>query len=132
MQGQRDCAHFTGEDFSIASTEPQGLSARFLVDLTKEGAGSEEESDERPSKTVAKRWQRSKEVTEETVPGVASVQARAPARREAGREFQALGHVEQKDRSPTVFSLKVGTAKEGKSDDLRARTGVKSLISSVR
>jgi len=38
------------------------------------------------------------------VPGVASVQARAPARREGGR---ALGPDEQKDRSPTVFNLKV-------------------------
>jgi len=36
------------------------------------------------------------------VPGVASVQERAPARREGGREFQALGPDEQKDRSPTV------------------------------
>jgi len=30
----------------------------------------------------------------------------------------------RKDRSPTVFNLKVGTAKVGKSDDLKARTGV--------
>ena len=58
------------------------------------------------------------------MPGVASVQARAPARREGGREFQALGPDEQKDRSPTVFNLKVGTAKVGFSDDLKARTGV--------
>ena len=80
--------------YFIASTEPQGLSARFLVDLTTVGAGSEEESGKRPSKTVDKRWQ-PKEVTEETVPGVASVQARVPARRKAGREFQALGPDEQ-------------------------------------
>jgi len=39
----------------------------------------------------------------ETDPGVASIQARAPARREGGREFQALGPDEQNDRSPTVF-----------------------------
>jgi len=58
------------------------------------------------------------------VPGVASVQARAPEQREGGREFQALGPDEQKDRSPTVFNLKVCRAKEGKSDDLKARTGV--------
>jgi len=58
------------------------------------------------------------------VPGVASVQASEPARREDGREFQALVPDEQKDRSPTVFNLKVGTAKVGKSDDLKARTGV--------
>jgi len=56
--------------------------------------------------------------------GVASVQVRAPARREGGREFQALGRDAQKDRSPTAFNLKVGTAKLGKSDDLKARTGV--------
>jgi len=41
------------------------------------------------------------------VPGVASVQARVPARREDGREFQALGLDAQMDRSPTVFNLKV-------------------------
>jgi len=58
------------------------------------------------------------------VPGVASVQARAPARREGGREFQVLGSDAQKDWSPTVFNLKVGTAKVGSSDDLKARTGV--------
>jgi len=46
-----------------------------------------------------------------TVPGVASVQARAPARREDRREFQALGPDAQRDRSPTVFNLKVDTAK---------------------
>ena len=66
------------------------------------------------------------------MPGVASVQARAPARREGGREFQALGPAEQKDRSPTVFNLKDGTAKVGKSDDLNVRTGIKSLSSSVK
>jgi len=58
------------------------------------------------------------------VPGVASVQDRAPARREGGREFQVLGPDAQKDRSPTVFNLKVGTAKVGLSDDLRDRKGV--------
>ena len=56
--------------------------------------------------------------------GVASVQARAIARREGGREFQVLGPDEQKDRSPTVFNLKVGTAKVGESEDLKARTGL--------
>jgi len=35
----------------------------------------------------------------ETVPGVASVQAMASARREGGREFQALGPDARKDRS---------------------------------
>jgi len=39
------------------------------------------------------------------VPGVESVQARAPARREGGREFQNLGPDEQKDWSPTVFDV---------------------------
>jgi len=57
------------------------------------------------------------------VPGVASVQARAPALREGGREFQALGPDAQKDRSPTVFNLKVGTAKVGLLDDRKARRG---------
>jgi len=43
------------------------------------------------------------------VPGVASVQAKAPARREDGREFQALGPDEQKDRSATVFNYSVNS-----------------------
>jgi len=47
----RETAHYLLEvDFSIASTEPQGLSARFLNDLRTAVAGSEEESDEKPSK----------------------------------------------------------------------------------
>jgi len=62
----------------------------------------------------------SSEAVEETVPGVESVQTWAPAR----REFQALGPDAQKDRSPAVFNLKVGTAKVGFSDDAKARTGV--------
>jgi len=66
------------------------------------------------------------------VPRVASVQAGAPARRKGGREFQALDPDAQKDRSPTVFNLKVGTANEGLSDDLKARAGVQSLSSSAR
>jgi len=62
------------------------------------------------------------EIAAKTVPGVASVQA--PARREGGREFQALGPDAQKNRSPVVFNLKLGTAKVGESDDLKARTGI--------
>jgi len=59
-----------------------------------------------------------------TVPGVASIQATAPARREGGRECQARGPDAQKDRSPTVFIVIVDTAKIGRSDDLEARAGV--------
>jgi len=70
---------------------------------------------------VAKRKQQSRA---ETVPGVTSVQARAPARRESGREFQALGPEAQTDRSLTVFNLKAGTAEVEKSDDLKARKWV--------
>jgi len=58
-----------------------------------------------------------------TVPGVAPLQARAPARRECGSEFQSLGTTEQKDRSPTVFNLKFGTVRVGVSDDRNARAG---------
>ncbi len=58
------------------------------------------------------------------MPEVASVQAKATARREDEREFQALGPAEQKDRSPTVSSLKSGAAKVGKSDDLKARDSI--------
>jgi len=54
------------------------------------------------------------------VPGVASVQALAPARTEDEREFHALGTDAQKDWSSTVFNLKVGTAKVGNSNDLNA------------
>jgi len=58
------------------------------------------------------------------VPRAASVQARASARNKCGREFQALGPDAQKDLYPTVFNyLKVGTAKVGKSENLKARTG---------
>ena len=46
----RETAHYSlEEDFSIASTEPRGLSARFLNDLTTGVAGSEEESGDKPS-----------------------------------------------------------------------------------
>jgi len=46
----RETAHYLlEEDFFIASTEPRGLSARFLNDLTTGVAGSEEESGEQPS-----------------------------------------------------------------------------------
>jgi len=52
------------------------------------------------------------------VPGVVSVQARAPAQREGGREFQAQGPDAQNEQSPTVLKLKVETAKVGLSDNL--------------
>jgi len=58
------------------------------------------------------------------VPGVISVQAWAPAQREDGRAFKALCPDAQKDRSPTVFKLKVGIAKVGLSDDLKVRMPV--------
>jgi len=51
MRTVRETARYSlEEDFSIASTEPRALSARFLNDLTTEVAGSEEESGEKPSK----------------------------------------------------------------------------------
>jgi len=47
----RETVHYSlEEDFSIASTKPRGLSARFLNDLAIEVAGTEEESGEKPSK----------------------------------------------------------------------------------
>jgi len=58
------------------------------------------------------------------VPGVASVQARAPARSEGGKEFQVLRPDAQNDRLTTVFNLKIGTAKVGLTDDLKARMSV--------
>jgi len=54
--GVGETAHYLlEEDLYIANTEPRELSARFLVDLRTEVAGSEEESGERPSKREAKR-----------------------------------------------------------------------------
>jgi len=50
VQRQRDCALLTDEDASIVNTEPRGLSARFLIELRREEAGSDEESSERPPK----------------------------------------------------------------------------------
>jgi len=44
---------------------------------------------------------------------VASLEASAPARRECGSEFRRLGPTEQKDRSPTAFSLKCEAARVG-------------------
>jgi len=58
---------------------------------------------------------------------VPSVQARAPARREGGREFHAPVPDVQKERSPTVFNLKVGTAKAGLSDRHHIRTGLAKI-----
>jgi len=66
------------------------------------------------------------------VSGVASVQARAPAQRNRWKRVPNLGPDAHKDRSPTVFNLKVGTAKVGKPDDIKARNSVYSLSSSVR
>jgi len=46
----RETAHYLlEEDFSIAITDPWGLSARFPNDLTTGVAGSEKESGEKPS-----------------------------------------------------------------------------------
>jgi len=58
IQTQRDRALFAGEDLDIASTlfflllytQPQGPSARILIDSTTEVAGIEEILGEMPSK----------------------------------------------------------------------------------
>jgi len=47
------------------------------------------------------------------VPGVASAQAGAIARREGGREFQALGPDAQKAMSPSVFNSKISAERMG-------------------
>jgi len=62
----------------------------------------------------------------ETVPGVASLQARTPARREFGRGLPAVGPAAKKDRSPKVFNLKGGKAKLRESDD-QVEEGCKEL-----
>jgi len=46
----RETPLFAEEEFFLASTEPLGLSARFLIDLTIDVAGSDEKSTERHSK----------------------------------------------------------------------------------
>jgi len=61
------------------------------------------------------------------VPGVESVQATTPARREGGREFQAQGRAARKEQSPTVFNLKGGRFKIGESDDHKAGVIPKQL-----
>ncbi len=53
--------------FFLASTEPLGLWARLVSDLTADVGGSEENSVERPSKLMEKSQQRSRA---EGVPGV--------------------------------------------------------------
>jgi len=53
MLGQR--AQFTVESFFYSERRATGLSARFFIDLTTDVAGSEENSDVRPSQWVAKR-----------------------------------------------------------------------------
>jgi len=62
-------------------------------------------------------------VRAEILPGVASLEAWVPARREGGKEFQALGPDAQKDRSPKVFNLKVAHGKVGKSHDAQSTNG---------
>jgi len=62
---------------------------------------------------------------------VESEQARAPVGRECGRKFPALGISELKERSPTVFNMKSGTAKIGVSKDPSKKTGIKSFNSSA-
>jgi len=79
--------------FFIACSVPWSLSARFRTTArSTEWGNNRVWSDERPPKWVASRWRRRKSVT---VPGVASLQARAPARREWGSEFQSLGPTAQ-------------------------------------
>jgi len=45
------------------------------------------------------------------------VQARVPALREYGREFHIVGPTEHEERSPTVYSLKMGTVKLAESEN---------------
>jgi len=47
------------------------------------------------------------------------IQARAPALRECGKEFRALGPAEQKDRSSTVLNLRSGASKLVELDILK-------------
>jgi len=73
--------------FFIACSQPWGLSASFYTTTrSTEGGKSRVWSGGRPPKWVARRWRRRSAVT---VPGLASLQARAPARREWGSEFQS-------------------------------------------
>jgi len=50
MQESERLHYSLGRIFFIASTEPRGLSARFLIDLTTVVAVRKEKADESPSK----------------------------------------------------------------------------------
>jgi len=63
---------------------------------------------------------------------VALLQARAPARRDLGREFPSLVPTEQKDQSPTAFNLTFGTVRVGVSDGCIVRAETKACSRSVR
>jgi len=116
----RECAPFTRGGLFCSEHRATGLPARFFIEFITEVAGSEED---RVRGHRSERLRDSSEAGHRQCQG-ASVQTRAPARGEGGREFPALGPDAQKDWSPTVFNLKVGTAKVGQSDDLKARKDV--------
>jgi len=59
------------------------------------------------------------------------VQVRVPVRRDRGSLFQVLGPTEQAGGSP-IFQFKMERGSLGKSDDLNARAGGKSVNSSDR
>jgi len=72
----------------LACSDTLGGLARFrTATRSTEGGKSTIWSGERPPKWVARKWRRRRAVT---VPEVASLQARAPARREWGSEFTSL------------------------------------------
>jgi len=96
VQSHRVCAVFIVDNFRIVSREPLGLSGSLLLELlTTEVAGSEESSGERRPKWLATKQQRSRTTK---VSEMAVLHARAPARRECGREFPVLGPAAQKER----------------------------------
>jgi len=108
--GRLPCADQRGW-FLLACSEPWWFSTRIRTTTrSKEGGNSRVWSDERPQKWVDNRWRRRRAVT---VPGVALQQARTHVQKERGSAFHSLYSSEQKDRSPTVGNVKLGTILTG-------------------
>jgi len=88
-----------------ACTEPGRLSARYQPTFSQQKTSEPKISQ---MSCHQSEWPRDSEEATQPVPGVASEQARTPARREVGSELQAHGSAELKERSPTVLSPEFG------------------------
>jgi len=106
--------------FFTACSQPWRLSARFrTITRSTEVGKSTVWSDKRPPKWVANRWRRGRAVT---VPGTASLQATAPARRNYESLFSSLCPI-QIFRTSTVLNLKFGNVRVGVLNDRTVQDG---------